>query len=1270
MRRLVPDFILRKAEKRKYSGHMMAIAVSVDLIGFTAITQAYMQHSHTGVEALIETINSIFTPAIHALESRGGFIAGFAGDSFTALFKEDCWPEAITAALELRELSAAREEQITVYGEHRLSVRVGLGQGDVQWEMIPHPIQTSYWFGGSGIERAVQAQSLSQPNEVCCYGSPERLKSPCQMEIHVLNDKLFRITAINPASPPRAVESGLFYQDAFVPSALAQLELEGEYRDLLSCFVNLRSSHPEQRRTVTEAAIAHGGYISHIDCTDKGWVMYVIFGAPKRFEQTQRQAMNYALELAGEYGCGIRIGLSEGKAFAGFIGSSTRGEYTGMGKAVNLAARFMMKAPWGEVWFDQALHKSLAAEFASESLGFISFKGYPHPIESFRLLSRRQGTQFNSYGNSFIGRQEELKSLITDCREIQNGSFAGLTYLYGAAGQGKSRLLHEFKQRLGSSVRFITLQADPVHPTALGPFTTWIKNEFIKGQGDTSERQVLLFRSTWAAFVSTFSALEEGPKLLEELARIESLIGGLIGLEWEASLYAGLEPQDRASLVRLAIRSLIEVMTKLKPIVLIVEDLHWLDPESASLVSLITRKAETIALKLIVTSRLRDDGSRPILKLDRDVKVDSIGLDGLNGDLVQALMIDLLCLPVSRDLLAYVHSRSQGNPFIVVQLSIYLEETGSLETRDGEACLKISPEQMPDSVEALLIARIDRLEAQLKRMVQTASVLGYEFNRAVLALLLEQSRPEQANQDDGSFQARLELGELERIWNAVSEISYIFSHSLLRDAAYGMQLVKQLRGLHLQAARAMLEIHGEEESSSALIAFHYDKAGEGFQAAGFYLKAGDYERDRFHFQAALELYLSALRLVETLWGSDHPSFAKCLSRIGNVYFGKSDYDQSLPYYLQALAIQEKALGRNHPEIADTLYNLANYYYVKGNYEQALDQYRQTLAIREILLGKAHPDTASCINNIGNVLRDIGKYQQAEEYYEQALAIRQGLWGERHVKIAASYNDMANLYWSRGDYKQATDYYMRALNIREQVLGLRHPETADSINCMGDIFSKMGDFERALTYYQQALAIRVEVLGVRHSSTADSLNNIGIAYDITGEFIKALQHLDQALTIKLQVFGDSHVEVATVLNNIGSVYDHQGNYDLALQTHQKALLIWQETLGTDHTETATCLNNIGCVYENKGDNDTALSYYERAYAIFESVLGPMSPETSTALVNIGCVHENKHDYPTAITFYQRALSIREVVFGPSHPATQRTQANIARLEKMIKGDSEN
>lgn len=166
MRKIIPDFIINKYEKNQISGSTEAHVLNVDLIGFTSLTHKIMENSHFGVEVLIDTINKLFIPIVEAIENWGGFISGFAGDAFTAIFTNSTNENILSVAFEIRNIFIQMEKQVTEFGDFSLLARIGIAMGKVGWQIIQIDNQLIYWFSGKGINSAVKAQEISQINEV------------------------------------------------------------------------------------------------------------------------------------------------------------------------------------------------------------------------------------------------------------------------------------------------------------------------------------------------------------------------------------------------------------------------------------------------------------------------------------------------------------------------------------------------------------------------------------------------------------------------------------------------------------------------------------------------------------------------------------------------------------------------------------------------------------------------------------------------------------------------------------------------------------------------------------------------------------------------------------------------------------------------------------------------------------------------------------------------------------------------------------------------
>ena len=308
-----------------------------------------------------------------------------------------------------------------------------------------------------------------------------------------------------------------------------------------------------------------------------------------------------------------------------------------------------------------------------------------------------------------------------------------------------------------------------------------------------------------------------------------------------------------------AVKNLFIAESMLQPLIIEIEDLHWIDNDSLKLVETMLRGIEDYPIFMVATSRYHDDGSKPLLIKDLtgfqnlSGLVHELNLNHLSDEDLQALIETELDAKIHADLFDFLKSKTQGNPFFTQQMIRYMVEYDFLETKfsgknavsEELLTLKESARmEMPSQLNALLIARLDRLSRDLKEVVQTASVIGREFQVDILMRVLK---------DISMIQ--IEKGEHEQVWMAISELQYIFKHVLLRDAAYEMQLNARLKVLHYMVADAIETMHAEDLSEKyADLAFHFDKAEIMDKAIDYYEKAGDHAKENFHNDESIFFY--------------------------------------------------------------------------------------------------------------------------------------------------------------------------------------------------------------------------------------------------------------------------------------------------------------------------------------------------------------------------------------------------------------------------------
>lgn len=1196
MRNLVPEFILTKTKESNFTGYMNAWVLNIDLRGFTGLAQDLMQKSDAGAEVLTDVINAIFSPAINAIETRNGFIAIFAGDAFTALFSDNDMKHAVNSALAVRDFFIENGTIQTEFGEYQLSAKLGLAHGQVKWTIVCSKEQHIYWFSGDGIEKAVAAQKNALPNTLAIENTM----------LGQINDPIAKVATIDSTHslllstgfPDSKINHNRSFlsEQAFIPEQISSLKIVGEFREVLSCFINVAEPDDKQIRSILALCENYGGYFNKVDCTDKGWVALVLFGAPIAFDRMSTRSIEFAIEVNALNPTHTRIGLSYGKAYAGFVGSDNRGEYTALGMSVNLAARYMMTAAFGEIWLDKHIRTETDSTHLFEYLGALEYKGFPYNIATHKLLCRQQHHCSQFYTRDFVGREIEMQMLKSSCDALWESRFAGITYIYGDAGQGKSRLVYEIQEVFRERAQCYFLQTDSIHRTPLSPFVYWIRYQFTSILTGELEERIADFRRLWLQFTQELKDIQGVEDTIKELDRAESVLAGLIGLDWEGSLYASLESKYRPSVIGFALKVLLEAYCLIKPVVLIIEDLHWLDKESEDVIQILTRRASNLPFKLVLTSRPKDDGTLPTVKHDSDVQIDSVCLSGLNQGQVKSLMGSILAGNISSELAEYVLSISQGNPFITEQLSNFLHETDQLTCHDNAYYLREKGGQLPAGVQALLVARLDRLEADLKRTVQTASILGREFAVVILREMLESLEDRPAFLNEMIVQSQLHEGEQEHIWNELNEIIYIFSHSLLREAAYAMQLSKQLKRLHQLAGQIMLKHYSEDKTKLRDIAEHFEKAGECEKAILFFHEAGNFEADQFHFDACILCFETALKLCVAKYGDIHIETANNLVVLANAYKGKGQYDKMLECCQRAYLIKKGLMGEESEEAVDSMFYLANAHHILAEWEIAQELFEAVLKHRKVVYGELNLKVADCYDSLAAICTHNypNDFTQALKYCLMAHDIIASVCEEKHPRFVQSILHLGLTHCNVGEVEVGMEFYERGLKLTREIYGPKHPRVINAISGLGYAYGLKGDFAKSLELNKESLFCAIDLLGEGHPGLSNYYYNVGVEYMRIEAYELAHELWNKSLICVINAYGENNPIVGHAYNNLGDAMFASGDFKRALDYHFTSLGILNDKHETFPTSTLSlykfqCLEKICDTLEQMGDHEKAIEY---------------------------------------------------------------------------------
>jgi class 3 adenylate cyclase/tetratricopeptide (TPR) repeat protein len=561
-----------------------------------------------------------------------------------------------------------------------------------------------------------------------------------------------------------------------------------------------------------------------------------LFGAPIAHEDHAERACAAALDLARELGglaedvrresgleFAVRMGLNSGEVVVGRIGDDLRMDYTAQGHVVGLAARVQQLAPPGGIAVTEQTARLAAGFFDFLDRGEQSLKGASVPVRVFELQgpgqirSRLDSARARGFSR-FVGRERELALLERALREAQSGQ-PNVVLVTGEPGAGKSRLCHEFVERTRSVA--LHYARAPSHGRTL-PFhviVTLARSLFGVGDG--------------ASPSDVRDAVRHGlgDAGLDPIAL--DLWLDLLGVADHVPAPSGLDPEARRGRLFRSLFDLIQARARREVTLLWVEDVHWLDPASEAALEVLTQhlltpgSAKSRILLLVTT--------RPEYRPSWRSRVESLSLAPLSSQGSRMLLDDWLGSDERlAPLRARIEVQARGNPLFVEEMIRSLVERGVLRGERGAYGLAAPIEDitLPETVQAVLASRIDRLPDRDKDVLHTAAVVGRDVPIQLLRVVVDLPAPELA--------ASLErLSTADLLGPAEAPGDHAFRHPLAQEVAYRTQLLDRRRATHAAIARALLTIHGPAAAiHAALLAHHFDEAGEGLEAARWHEHAG------------------------------------------------------------------------------------------------------------------------------------------------------------------------------------------------------------------------------------------------------------------------------------------------------------------------------------------------------------------------------------------------------------------------------------------------
>ena len=556
----------------------------------------------------------------------------------------------------------------------------------------------------------------------------------------------------------------------------------------------------------------------------RGDGVMALFGAPIAHEDHAQRACHAALSiqkslepyserLKREYGADfkMRIGLNSGPVVVGAIGDDLRMDYTAQGDTANLASRMESNAEPGGVLVSEHIYRLAKEFFEFEPLGEIHVKGKEEPVEAYRLIKpteveTRIAASAAKGLTRFVGRTREIETLKEAFDKVQSGE-GQVVGIVGEAGVGKSRLLLEFRNTLPKG-DYRYYEGRCLHYGGSMPYLPILD----------ITRSLIGVKEGEQEHVIRQKLKERILGIDQNLAHVIPPFQELLSLKVDDEEFANLEPKQKREKTFEAIRDLLIRGSQDRPVVLVFEDLHWIDKTTEEFLGYMIGwlpKTRILLLLLYRPEYTHQWGSKSYYSM--------IGVGHLStstsAELVAAILEGGDVVPELRELIL---NRAAGNPLFMEELTHTLLQNGSIQKKDDQFVLTrdISSDQVPDTIQGIIAARMDRLEESLKRIMQVAAVIGREFAFRILETITEMKEELKSG--------LVNLQGLEFIYekSLFPDLEYIFRHALVQEVAYNSLLLNRRKEIHEKIGRAIESLYPQRlEEFCEMLAYHYSKSG-------------------------------------------------------------------------------------------------------------------------------------------------------------------------------------------------------------------------------------------------------------------------------------------------------------------------------------------------------------------------------------------------------------------------------------------------------------
>ena len=1168
-----------------------------DISGFTPLTEALGLElgQQRGAEELTRILNEVYSALVAQVHRYRGSVLSFSGDAITCWLDQDEGLRGTACALNMQAVMRRFASFETPGGtEVSLGIKTAVVTGPVRRFVIGDPkIQLMDALAGGTLDHVASAEHQAERGDVIISAEvadkfPEQINISEWREDSETGQRfaiVAGLTAEVAQAPWPAIDQSLSEAQArqwLWPTIYERLQsVQGQFLAEMRLatavflqFTGLDYDEDDKSGKRLSAYIAwvqgiiaqYEGTLLQLTIGDKGSYLYAAFGAPVAHDDDPARAVAAALALRSvprhlDFIRDIRVGVAQGQTRAGAYGSPTRQTYGVIGDKVNLSARLMGISPIGDVRTDFEVYRRAQSRWQFDVLEPTKIKGKSGLIRVYRPTGEAAVTRVRA-DSVMIGRRAEFAQLVAGLETAVAGETRVLI-IEGEGGIGKSRLAYEL--------------VGMIRERGLTGF--W-------GEGQSIEQHTPY--RVWREIFKTYFGLDNMADMAERHHRVEAvvqesvpdqlyrlpLLNDILNVELpETDLTLAMPPELRQESLVVLLINLLRAWARERPLILMLEDAHWLDSLSWEFTVQMVRALRTShdPMLLLIVNRpvaAHSTAGQHMTTLASMLVTRKIVLGNLTQDETVELVTARLGLRddgLPSAIADLVRTRADGNPFFAQEVVFTLRDQDILviepePSGDYNRCVvKGDLEQvttaLPDTVQGLILARIDQLTLEQQLMLKVAAVIGRTFAFTPFQHLYNQYAAvvqEKVRNELNELNSR-DLTELDTV--GPPDIVYIFKHIITQEVAYQTLLFGQRKEMHQKVAAWYVQAYGEIDEDGlmvippsaafvlSLLVHHYHHAEDRLRECHFARLAGEQAARQYANEEALRYFDRALELTD-----------------------EEDVDGRYQLYLAREALYDLE-GKREGQAQDlqTLAQLAEV--------MADDLKKAQAALRQAHYARVMGDQVATLTAVQNGIQYATQAQsptaEAEGYY---------IWGKSLQQ--------------QGRYEEAMEKLERSAHLAQT--SLDQATQAESLIQLGVTNFYLGNYDIASTYMEQALTLFRDVND--RKGEAGCLMMLGTVSTHMSNYLAGQVYQDQALNLSRMI--GNRMGESIILGNLGVNYAYLGSYEAARDCQQQALTISQEIGDLEGQSFAYV--NLSLIYHMLDENEQVLKTCEQALALQQAI----------------------------------------------------------------------